>query len=166
MFSFSPKRYLKEFRQIAQDPVLAIGLAVVTLFLFIAIILPLLSMLGEGISGVGIEKFKHFLLGDLGAVYQNVIKNTIVMGLLVATFGTALGFLFAFVQVKLDVPFKRLMHIIALVPIISPPFAVGAAVILLFGRNGMISKDIFGVRYDIFGLDGLTFVLSLSYFTI
>lgn len=166
MFTFSPKRYLKEFRQIGQDPVLAVGLAVVSLFLFIAIILPLLAMMGEGISAVGIEKFKHFLLGDLGVVYQNVIKNTIVMGLLVATFGTALGFLFAFVQVKLDVPFKRLMHIIALVPIISPPFAVAAAVILLFGRNGMISKDIFNIRYDIYGLDGLTFVLSLSYFTI
>lgn len=166
MFTFSPKRYLKEFRQIGQDPVLAVGLAVVSLFLFIAIILPLLAMMGEGMSAVGIEKFKHFLLGDLGAVYQNVIKNTIVMGLLVATFGTALGFLFAFVQVKLDVPFKRLMHIIALVPIISPPFAVAAAVILLFGRNGMISKDIFNVRYDIYGLDGLVFVLSLSYFTI
>lgn len=166
MFSISPKRYLKEFRQIAQDPVLAVGLAVVSLFLFIAIILPLLAMLGESTSAVGLEKFQHFLLGDLGVVYRNVIKNTIVMGALVATFGTGLGFLFAYVQVKLDVPFKRLMHITALLPIISPPFAVAAAVILLFGRNGMISKDIFGIRYDIYGLDGLTFVLSISYFTI
>jgi iron(III) transport system permease protein len=163
---FAPKRYLKEFRHIAQDPVLAIGLGIVSLFIFLAIVLPLLTMFGESASAEGLAAFQHFLTGELGAVYQNVIKNTIVMGLLVATFGTLLGFLYAFVQVKLDVPFKRAMHIAALIPIISPPFAVGAAIIILFGRSGMISKDIFGVRYNIFGLDGLTLVLTLSYFTI
>lgn len=164
MFSLkAPRRYLKELRQIAQDPVLAVGLGVVTLFIILSIALPLLAMLGESTTPEGLPRFADFMSSH---VYQGVFRNTIVMGLIVATCGTLLGFLFAFVQVKLDVPFKRLMHIVALVPIISPPFAVAAAVITLFGRSGMISKGIFDVRYDIYGLDGLTLVLTLSYFTI
>lgn len=164
MFSLNaPRRYLKEFRQIAQDPVLAVGLAVVSLFILLSIALPLLAMLGESTTPEGLPRFADFMGSH---VYQAVFRNTIVMGLVVATCGTVLGFLFAFVQVKLDVPFKRLMHLVALVPIISPPFAVAAAVITLFGRSGMISKGIFDVRYDIYGLDGLTLVMTLSYFTI
>lgn len=159
----TPRRYLSEFRRIGQDPILAVGLAVVTLFIFLSIIFPIVAMVGESTSAEGLPRFGEFLGSS---VYQNVIQNTIVMGLMVATGGTVLGFIFAFVQVKLDVPFKRLMHITALVPIISPPFAVAAAVITLFGRSGIISKGLFGVRYNIYGYDGLTFVLVLSYFTI
>src|SRR5690606_23027042 len=80
-----------------------------------------------------------------------------------------------YVQVKVRVPFKRFMHILALVPIISPPFALASALIILFGRNGMILRGIFGTRClwgsgrtcnDIYGLDGLTIVLALSLFTV
>ncbi len=152
-----------EFRRILQDPILAIGLALVTLFVAIAILLPILAMVGESASPEGSERFGNYIGGS---TYQTIFTNTLVMGVTVATVGTALGFLFAFVQVKLRVPFKRFMHLMAIVPIISPPFAVASAVILLFGRNGIISRQVFGVRYDIYGLDGLTLVLAISYFTI
>jgi iron(III) transport system permease protein len=97
---------------------------------------------------------------------MTIIWNTLKMGLIVAALGTALGFLMAYIQVKVKMPFKRLMHIMCLVPIISPPFAVATAVLLLLGRNGMISRGWFGKRYDIYGLDGLSLVLTLSYFTV
>ncbi len=88
------------------------------------------------------------------------------MGMVVGTTGTALGFLMAFIQVKVKAPFKRFMHIVALAPIVSPPFAVATATIVLFGRGGLITRDIFRLHYDIYGLDGLTLVLTLSYFTV
>jgi iron(III) transport system permease protein len=43
---------------------------------------------------------------------------------------------------------------------------VATAVLVLFGRNGLITYGIFGVRYNIYGLNGLTLVISLSFFTI
>jgi iron(III) transport system permease protein len=159
----SLRRNLNQFRRIFQDPILAVALVFVTLFLILMVILPILAMVGESVSAEGLPLFGHYL----GASnYRTIISNTVVMGLVVAGLGTLLGFLFAFVQVKVKVPLKRLMHVTALVPIISPPFAVATATLVLFGRNGMISKGIFGVRYDIYGLDGLSFVLALSYFTV
>src|SRR5690606_23486392 len=107
--------------------------------------------------------------------YQTIISNTVILGLAVATLGTLIGFLFAYVQVKVRVPFKRFMHILALVPIISPPFALASALIILFGRTGMILRGILGTRClwgsgrtcnDIYGLDGLTVVLALSLCTV
>ncbi|HIC88532.1 MAG TPA: iron ABC transporter permease, partial [Anaerolineae bacterium] len=99
-------------------------------------------------------------------VYQRIMVNTVIMGLAVAAAGTALGFVLAFVQVRVDVPFKGFMHLMALLPIVSPPFAVATAAITLFGRSGIISYKLLGFRYDIYGLDGLVFVLALSFFPV
>ncbi len=159
----SLRRNLNQFRRIFQDPILTVALLLVTLFLLLMVILPILAMIGESVSPEGLPLFAHYLGGSN---YRTIISNTVVMGLVVAALSTLLGFLFAFVQVKVKAPLKRFMHIVALVPIISPPFAVATATLVLFGRNGMISKGIFGIRYDIYGLDGLSFVLALSLFTV
>lgn len=153
----------RRVRRFAQDPLLVIVFIVISVFVLLAVLLPLAATTSLSVSQEGLPLFQRYV-GD--PTYQTIITNTIVMGLLVAALGTTVGFVFAFVQVKLDVPFKRFMHFVALLPVISPPFAVATAMIVLFGRNGMISRGIFGVRYDIYGLDGLTSVLALSFFTI
>lgn len=156
-------RRIAEFWRIFQDPVLLVGLVLVVLFIALAIISPIYAMVVESVSETGKELFERYISSP---VYQKIFRNTMEMGLLVGAAGTALGFVVAYAQVKVAIPFKRLIHILALVPIISPPFAVATATLLLFGRNGLISYDIFGERYDIYGLDGLTLVLTLSYFPV
>lgn len=156
-------RRIAEFWRIFQDPVLFVGLVLVVLFIAITILSPIYAMVEESLTAKGQELFERYLSSP---VYQNIIRNTLEMGLLVGAAGTVLGFIIAYAQVKVAMPFKRVVHIISLVPIISPPFAVATAALLLFGRNGIISYDIFGERYDIYGLDGLTLVLTLSYFPV
>ncbi|NUQ04627.1 MAG: iron ABC transporter permease [Anaerolineae bacterium] len=153
----------RKLRAILKDPLLVITLLLSIFFVIIAIVLPLAAMVRESVSEAGLPLFQRYLSDS---VYQTILLNTLVMGTVVGVVGTAVGFLFAFVQVRLRVPFKRLIHLIALVPVISPPFAVATAVIVLFGRSGTISRGVFGVRYDIYGLDGLTLVMSLSFFTV
>ncbi len=155
--------HFRRVRRLTQDPLLAITFVVITIFIFLAVILPLGATTRLSVSPEGLPLFQRYVGVP---AYRTIITNTVVMGLLVALLGTAVGFLFAFVQVRLDVPFKRFMHITALLPVISPPFAVATAMIVLFGRSGMISRGVFGIRYDIYGLDGLTSVLALSFFTI
>ncbi|MEM9133181.1 MAG: iron ABC transporter permease [Actinomycetota bacterium] len=94
------------------------------------------------------------------------IRNTIWLGVLVGIVGTIAGLIMALVQVRTRFRFKRTLHLIALIPVISPPFAVGMSVITLFGRSGLITKGLFDVRYDIFGLDGLLISLGVSFMPI
>lgn len=163
MQSIREARSFRQFNAILKDPLLAIVLLFLVMFVVIAILLPIASMVKESVSAEGLPLFRRYLEDP---VYQTILINTLVMGVLVGLVGTGVGFIFAFVQVKLDVPFKRFMHLVALVPVISPPFALATAAIVLFGRSGSISRGIFGVRYDIYGLDGLTLVMVLSFFTI
>lgn len=157
------KKTFQDIRAIFQDPTLAIVLLIVIVFVILMIVMPLMAMIFESVTPDALPLFVRYLTDP---VYQSIITNTLVMGVVVGSMGTIVGFLFAFVQTKLDVPFKRFMHIIALVPVISPPFAVATACIVLFGRGGSISRGVFGVRYDIYGLDGLTLVMTLSFFTV
>ena len=156
-------RSKKFFQRVFQDPILAFVLIFVVLFVALTIVAPIAAMVSESVSEAGLPLFSKYLSSS---VYTNIIRNTLVMGLSVATLGTLIGFLFAYVQVKVKVPFKRFFHIVSLIPIISPPFAVATATIVLFGRAGIISKGIFGVRYDIYGIDGLVLVLALSFFPV
>ncbi len=154
---------LAQLQRLKSEPAVFIALIFSVLFVALTVVAPLFKMVGEGFSPTGLQAFERYLSSE---VHQRIILNTIVMGLTVATIGTAVGFLFAFVQVKLNVPFKGIIHLLALLPVVSPPFAVATAIIVLFGRSGMITRGVFGVRYDIYGLDGLTLAMTLSFFTV
>ncbi|NUT41450.1 MAG: iron ABC transporter permease [Thermoactinospora sp.] len=139
---------------------IAIGAA--TALVLAGTVYPLANVLAEAATPAALPRYARLLsASDLG-----ILRNTLVLGLLVATAGTALGLLFAFVQTRLDVPGKRLLHWIALIPMVSPPFAVATATVVLYGRRGLVTHGLLGLDYDIYGLDGLVLVLSLSFFPV
>jgi len=154
---------LREYRRLTQDGVLALGLLISIGFLGLFVVYPLVRILSVSVSSEALAVYQR-LLAARGT--WRVILNTLWMGLGVASVGTLLGFLFAFVQVKLDVPFKRFFNLVGILPIISPPFAVAMSTIVLFGRSGLITKRLLGLRYDIYGLDGLILVMAISFFPV
>ncbi len=154
---------IHEYRRLTQDGILAIGLLISLGFLGVFVVYPLIKILSVGVSIEAVSVYQR-LVAARGT--WRVIGNTLRMGLGVASAGTLLGFLFAFVQVKLDVPFKRFFNLIGILPIISPPFAVAMSAIVLFGRSGLITKRLLGIRYDIYGLDGLILVMTISFFPV
>ncbi|GAB3976110.1 iron ABC transporter permease [Plantactinospora veratri] len=126
-------------------------------------VVPLVAVLAAAFGPEALPRYARFLSSPVDLA---ILRNTLVLGVLVGFCGTALGFLFAFVQTRLAVPGKRILHVVALVPIVSPPFAVATATVVLYGRRGVISNGLLGLEYDIYGLDGLVFVLSLSLFPV
>jgi len=88
-----------------------------------------------------------------------------------STCGTIVGFIFAYATVRCNVPGKKFVHLLALVPTVSPPFAVAIAMIQLFGRNGLVTKTLLGIKFtpgmnDIYGMDGLVIVQTLTFFSV
>ena len=154
---------MREYRRLAHDGVLAVGLLISLGFLGFFVVYPLVKILSVSVSSEAVAVYQR-LLAARGT--WRVILNTLWMGLGVASAGTLLGFLFAFVQVKLDVPFKRFFNLVGILPVISPPFAVAMSTIVLFGRSGLITKRLLGLRYDIYGLDGLILVMAISFFPV
>ena len=151
-------------RRRATDPAFLAALAVGVAFVLIAIVWPLASMVGTSLTTDAFPIFQRYLTPPQG----QILINTVIMGVLVAGVGSAIGFLFAYVQVRVPLPkaLKRFMHLMALLPIVSPPFALALSAIVLFGRSGLITRDLLGIDFNIYGLQGLVLVMSLSFFPV
>ena len=91
--------------------------------------------------------------------------NSIKLGLIVGCLSTMIGYLFAFAINRTTMPGKKFFHILAMMPILSPPFVISLAVILLFGRSGVITKQMFGISdTNVYGFPSLVFVQTLAMF--
>jgi len=97
--------------------------------------------------------------------YRRVIVNTFRLAAIVATIGTIIALIFALAVTKVDIPGRKIFHIIALVPTISPPFAFGLAVIMLFGRQGLVTHELLGLETGgIYGLRGMVLAQVFGFF--
>jgi iron(III) transport system permease protein len=61
-------------------------------------------------------------------------------------------------------PWKPFFRIVGILPLLSPPFVVAAAYILLFGPRGIITYYVFGQTVDILGLYGIWGVQTIAFF--
>lgn len=149
--------------RVRQDPVTIALIVGVVAILFLLVLLPLGRTFLTAFSEQGMATLTRMLTS---AVNRQILLNTVVLGLLVAGLGTAVGFVLAYAQTRLHWRGKKIVHLLSLLPIVSPPFAVATAVITLFGRGGIISKQLLGLNWDVYGLGGLTLVLALSFFPV
>ena len=116
-----------------------IALVFVVAIIFFLIILPLVNILIFSTEPTGSAIVKNALSDEF---IRHILGNTLKLGLSVAFLGTLLGFIMAYTQARVNFKGKKILHIINLVPIISPPFAFATAIIVLFGRSGIITRDL------------------------
>lgn len=75
-----------------------------------------------------------------GGVRCGVAWNTLVLALLTAAGTTFLGTLMALMAERGSKRGQGALRVLALLPIITPPFVVGLGLILLFGRAGIVNQ--------------------------
>ena len=75
-----------------------------------------------------------------GGVRCGVAWNTLFLALLTAAGTTVMGTLIALYAERGNQRLGRGLNVLALLPIITPPFVVGLGLILLFGRAGLVNQ--------------------------
>jgi len=78
------------------------------------------------------------------------LRNSILLAIVVGGISTALGFLFALLGERSRLPTRRLLGPFSILPIITPPFVLGLAMIYLFGRRGFVTYHLLGLSTGIF----------------
>ena len=153
-------------RRLRREPVLlvAVQLAIEALIMFV--LWPLAKVFVEGFkAGQFVEGFSLVQFRTLFQMPMVVraTKNTMVIGVTTAFLSTLIGTLVAYTLTLTDVPWRRWLRNLVVLPLISPPFAVSFAIILLFGRRGVITYDLLGIKdYTIYGPQGIIFVQLIS----
>ncbi len=170
------RRRYREIRLIGRDPILAMGLLLVGIFVLLFIAYPLLRVVWQGFfeldtGAFSLKYFARYFDPVFSAYNWGVLGDTMIMGVATASGGTIIGFIFAYAMVRCAVPGARYFHVLTLLPTISPPFAIAIATILLFGRSGLVTRQFLGIRFvqgmnDIYGIDGLVFVQIITFFPV
>ena len=143
-----------------------VSILVVVFFIALFIIYPVFRVCVQSVFNTAGDLSFDVYLNLFSREYGVIIANTFKMGIAVAVLSVAIGFLFAYTFTRCRIPCKRFFRLCALIPIVSPPFAVAMSIILLFGRAGLITRKLLGVPYDIYGLDGLVLAQVISFFPI
>jgi iron(III) transport system permease protein len=123
-----------------------------------------LPLFAEKLTDSSIWSLDCLTSGRSCGVAWNSLAQAIVVGVL----STLLGLAFALAAARSRFPFPRLFRVIAVLPVITPPFVIGLALILLFGRAGMVTAylteffDLPRSRW-IYGMPGLTIAQLLAF---
>jgi len=152
-------------RMILREPLLFITILAIFYLLLVFVILPIAQVV---VKSVLIDH--RVTLGNYLQVFSKrylitPFFNSMLLGFTTACAGTFVGYVFAYAVTRTPLPGKRFFRQIATFPIVSPPFVVALAAILLFGRAGILTpyvKAIFG-EYSIYGLGGLVLVETIAY---
>jgi iron(III) transport system permease protein len=126
---------------------IALIIALIGVFVFFPVLSILSSALqdnkGQWALGEFLVKISDRSIWGLGCLGQGincgVAWNTVFLGIAVGAGTTLLGLAFALVAVRTDFRHKGLLRALTVLPIITPPFVIGLAVILLFGRSGIVT---------------------------
>ena len=126
---------------------------------------------GYAFTGFFIRFFSSDLWG-LSCLISNrscgVGINSLFLAVMTGAGTTLLGLSFALVFTRTDFRAKKLLRVLTLIPIITPPFVIGLALILLFGRTGTVTAffaDLFGWEQTrwLYGFWGVYFAQLLSF---
>lgn len=96
-----------------------------------------------------------------------MVWNTLLLATLTGALSTMLGLAFALLETRCGLMRTGVFRALAVLPLITPPFVVSLALIVLFGRTGIVTTllwelfDIPRTRW-IYGLPGVLLAQLLS----
>lgn len=156
----------------------SIGFVVALVGMFI--LYPVLNMLASALQdndgyyslSVFIEKFTDVKIWGLHCLWSSrgcgVAWNSLLLAIVVGALTTVLGLVFALVATRSGLRQAHLLRPLTVLPIITPPFVIGLAIILLFGLSGTVTRfvaEIFNLQPTrwVYGLPGILIAQLLSF---
>lgn len=144
-------------RSLRREPALLLALLAVAALVLAFIVYPQVQV----IVAPGPDGYISFLEGGTWLV---PLRNSVKLTALSTTTAVLLGFVYAYAMVYSAMPWKPFFRLIGILPLLSPPFVVAAAYLLLFGPRGIVSYGVFGQTPIIFGLMGVWGVQTIAFF--
>lgn len=153
-----------QVKRLARDPLLLALIVIIFAALGLFVVYPLAKVLITSLQTRGGEfTTANYELVMQRRLYQNALRNSLIVGATVSVISVVLGYIAALVVTRLRVPGRGLLHMVTMLPIISPPFVSAVAILFLFGFNGLVTRGI--LNLDSFSIYGFTGVVLSQVFT-
>ena len=150
---------------IRADTFVAASILLLGFFVLLFIVYPIFAVLQHSVmDGTG---FRPALFLDTLRNYKSfwrVLRNSLGLAVFVGVASTLIGLGFALAATRSRSRLTVLLRSFSLLPMITPPFVVGLAIILLFGLQGLVTSALLGLQTrGIFGFPGVALAQTLSF---
>jgi len=141
-----------------------VNLLAAFLFLLLAFFLlyPIIAVLLKSIqgpSGFTLEYYRAFFSTDY---YFQSLYNTLLLGAINTVVCVVVGFCLAYMTTRGPWLLRKPLKIIALIPLIAPPYLFALSLIILFGRNGLVTRAL-DLQWQLYGFTGVVVSQSLAF---
>jgi iron(III) transport system permease protein len=136
------------------DLAVAATAAGVLALLLVFVVWPVVRVLAlsfVGPAGIGLGHYAAFF-----STWRlvRILANSLIVAAVSTAFTVLVALILAYAVTRTTVPGKRFLSLMSLLPLISPPFLVSLAFILVLGRNGVLTRAL-GVDWSIYGFHGI-----------
>ena len=151
---------------IRADTFVAASILLLGFFVLIFVIFPIVAVLQHSVmdaqgafrAGLFLETLQRY------KSFWRVLGNSLGLAVFVGIASTLIGLAFALAATRSRSRLTVLLRAFSLLPMITPPFVVGLAIILLFGLQGLITGALLGLKTrGIFGFPGVALAQTLSF---
>ena len=156
-------------KKLMADPIMVTTIVLLIAFLTLFILYPLAILLVDSVVSDGritLDTFRRIMNMPN---FTRSITNTLKVGFMVGILSTAVGLLFAYVEVyvRMRKLVGGLFKVVSMLPVVSPPFVLSLSMIMLFGKAGLITRFLLGI-YDnsVYGYWGIVTVQTLTFFPV
>lgn len=155
---------MTQLKRLFRDPILLALILVIAAALGVFVVYPLVKVLISSLqTRSGEWTFANYELFANRRLYQTALRNSLLVGVTVAVISVVLGYILAFVTTRLPTPGRGLLHMVTMLPIISPPFVSAVSILFLFGFNGLVTRYL--LQLDDFSIYGFGGVVLSQVFT-
>jgi len=114
-----------------------------------------MSFFSEGVLGL-----ENFTLANYVRYFgtpriAKSLYNSFYVSIMTMAITTTIAFFFAYALTRTTIPGKGFFNTVAFMPLIAPSIIQALALILLFGRNGLISAHLLKADWSIYGAWGI-----------
>lgn len=137
------------------------------LFICLTILYPISTVIIRSITNSeGKLTIANFVKFFTTKYYLDVLKNSLFVSTVTTLLSLVLGVFMAYVMTRYDIKGKKLINILVILSLMSPPFIGAYAWIMLFGRSGFVTvlvKSWFGITLPtIYGKWGIVSVFTMK----
>jgi len=179
-FLFLATRGLAARRHAGGDPFVVGSIGLICALTALFVFFPVTNILshavldndGEVALREFLDKITHRRIWGLQCVWSGVrcgaAWNSVTLAVSTGVASTLLGLAFALAATRSRLRAGRALRVLTVLPIITPPFVIGLAIILLFGRSGAVTQFFdwaFGIPPSrwVYGFNGVWLAQTLAF---
>jgi len=141
-----------------------VNILALLLFLLLAVFLlyPILAVLIKSIKGPQGWTLSYYAQFFAKGYYFQSLLNTLSLGFINTAVCLVAGFCLAYLTTRGPMALRKPFKILAMMPLIAPPYLFAISLIILFGRNGIMTKA-FHLHWTIYGFNGVVIAQTLAF---